>query len=123
MTVTVTVTHLIIFLGAELDERGVHLLVDGATHRDGGERDGEGLNENPGDRFGGADARGCWRMLMLMLGGGVEGEKEEEDSKWNEMITVRGTRVCLRLYVHTQYTVYSTGTLCIIAVECIIIYY
>ena len=43
---------------------------------------------------------------MLMLSGGVEG-KEEEDSKWNEMrITVRGTRVCLRLYVHAQYTVY-----------------
>jgi hypothetical protein len=28
-------THLIIFLGAKLDKRGVHLLVDGATHDEG----------------------------------------------------------------------------------------
>lgn len=31
------VTHLVIFLGAELDKRGVYFLVDGATH-DGNER-------------------------------------------------------------------------------------
>lgn len=28
-------THLVIFLGAELDERRVHLLIDGATHDEG----------------------------------------------------------------------------------------